>query len=105
MKFNADRVWEIVISVLLACAGGMAKMLSVKGEKKLRLGYIFSQLFIAAFAGVVVLLLSRALGLKGDWLFIMASLAGWLGSSVIDLIANKYFPKLGIVVRDEDEKK
>jgi hypothetical protein len=101
-----DKVWETIIAVILAAAGGLARLLNLKDEIKLRWRLIFSELFISGFAGLMVLLLARSFGLSGDWLGLVSGMAGWTGPRILDAVAKPAEKSIGIDVGSEqkDEK-
>jgi hypothetical protein len=84
---DIDRMWEIVIAVLLAVAGGFARVLNRKDNKKLKLTRILSELFISGFAGIMILMFARASGLSGDWVGVVCGMAGWVGPKILDLLS------------------
>ena len=100
--FDADKTWEAIIAVILAAAGGLARLLNVKDSAKMQLGRILSELFISGFAGLMVLLLARSFGLVGDWLGLICGMAGWIGPRLLDLVAKPAGKAIGI---DTDELK
>ena len=102
--FDVDKIWDAVIAVLLAMAGGFARLLNVKDKTKLRLSRIFSELFISGFAGLMVLLLAHASGLSGDWIGIAAGMSGWVGPKALDVVV-KAFGKVSGVDMDKKEAK
>jgi hypothetical protein len=101
---SIDNLWEMVIAVLLASAGGFARMLNAKDTTRLKLSRILSELFISAFAGLMILLLARASDLSGDWVGIVCGIAGWIGPKILDAITNKAGKLLGIEI-DEGKGK
>jgi drug/metabolite transporter (DMT)-like permease len=102
---DLDRIWETVIAIVLAIAGGLARMLN----KKMRLswGRILSELFVAGFAGMMVLLFARNFGLSGDWLGLICGIAGWVGPKILDVLLKPAMGQIGIHVdkelKDSDE--
>lgn len=82
-----DQMWENVIAVLLALAGGFARLLNSKDTEKFKWSKVFSELFVSGFAGLMLLMLARANGLTGDWLGVIAGMAGWLGPRILDVIS------------------
>jgi len=94
---GANGIWEIVIAVILAVAGGLTRLLSLK-DVKLKRWQIFSELFASAFCGFMILLLARAFfGLSGDWLGLVSGMAGWMGPRILDAVADLVIhKKLGI---------
>ena len=101
-EFNFHRIWETLIAILLATAGGFARLLHVKDKRKMKTSLILSRLFVSAFAGLMILLLARISGLTGDWIGLVSGIAGWLGPQIIDRIAKPAMKPVGI---DMDEKK
>ena len=98
---DLQKVWESALSVILAVVGGFARMLHSKGKKRLTLGRIFADLFVAGFVGLMVLLLARATGLSGDWLGLACGMAGWIGPVMLDPVFNKVEKVLGIKSEDD----
>jgi hypothetical protein len=98
--FDAERVWEAVIAIILAAAGGFARLLNIKDSKKLQLSRILSELFISGFAGFMVLLLARSFGLSGDWIGLVCGMAGWIGPRLLDLIAKPAAKSIGVDVEE-----
>lgn len=96
------KIWETIVAVLLAAAGGFARLLNKKDTTKLQWSRIFSELFISAFAGIMVLLLARAFGLTGDWIGLVCGIAGWIGPRILDIVARPAGKAIGI---DVDEGK
>lgn len=82
---DTEKIWEAVIAVLLATAGCLARLLHKK--KPFKLSQMFSEVFISGFAGYMILLVFRLMGLKGDWLGLVCGMAGWMGPRVLDVIA------------------
>ena len=96
-----DNIWDIIIAIILAASGGLARLLNLKDRRKLKWGLILSEIFISAFAGLMVLLLARSFGLSGDWLGLVCGMAGWIGPRILDMVAKPTAKKIGI---DLDEK-
>ena len=96
--FNTERAWETVIAILLAAAGGLARLLNVKDNTRLKWSRIMSELFISGFAGIMVLMLARNLGLSGDWIGLVCGMAGWVGPRILDMVAKPAGKALGIDV-------
>ena len=91
---NAERIWELVIAIILAAAGGFARMLHKKDQVQLKWTKILSEMFISAFSGIMVLLLARSFGLAGDWLGLVCGMAGWIGPRILDLVSKPALEKL-----------
>ena len=104
--FDIEKVWEVFIAVLLAVSGGLARLLNLKDNTKLKWSRILSELFISGFAGIIVLMLARTCGLSGDWLGIVCGMSGWIGPRILDLVTKPAFDKIHINVENvkEEEK-
>ena len=101
--FDADKIWELIIAILLASAGGFARLLNHKDKMRLQWSRIFSELFISGFAGLMVLLAARSLNLSGDWIGLVCGMAGWIGPKILDLLAKPAGKAIGIDVDKKDE--
>ena len=100
---NIDKVWGMVITVLLAVMGGIARILNLKDKKKLKWALIFSEIFISGFIGIIVYLITSELGASGNWTAVLCGMGGWIGPKVIDLLAAKFFSeKLGVDASKKD---
>jgi hypothetical protein len=93
-KIDVQAIWQSIVCILLAVAGGFARLLHTK--KKMRIGRILSELFISAFAGMMVLMLARVCGLTGEWLGLVSGMAGWIGPRVLNMIEKPTFRPLGV---------
>jgi hypothetical protein len=102
---NIDRTWEAAIAVSLAAAGGIARLLSVKGTKKLRWSCVLAELFISGFTGLMVLMVARASGVSGDWIGVLAGMSGWVGPRILDAVTKAAHRATGIDVSSEGEEK
>jgi len=93
---DVQRIWETVIAVILAAMGGLARLLSLKDEKRLRWSLILSELFVSGFAGLMVLMLIRATGVTGDWIGLVCGMAGWIGPKILDLLIKPAKKAIGL---------
>ena len=100
---DVGRIWEAVIAVLLAVAGGLARLLNAKDNTRLKWSRMLSELFISGFAGLMTLLLARRFGLSGDWLGLVCGMAGWIGPRILDLIAKPALNPIGINIDELKE--
>jgi hypothetical protein len=99
------RYGKHLICLLLAVAGGLTRLLSRKGTKGLALSRLFAEVFISSFSGLMIVLLARALGISGDWLGLVAGIAGWVGPRMLDKIAEGPVGKvLGLQLKNRKEK-
>ena len=78
-----NRMWDTIIAVLLAIAGGLARLLNAKDKTKLKWSLIFSELFVSGFSGMMVLIFARAAGLTGDWVGLVCGIAGWTSPKIL----------------------
>ena len=101
---NASNVWEYIIAIILGASGGLARLLNIKSKSKPKMSRIFSELFISAFAGLMVLLLARSLGLSGDWLGLVSGIAGWIGPRFLDLVAKPVGKAIGVDIEEKPKK-
>ena len=104
MIMSVDRIWETIIATLLASAGGLARLLSLKDTSSISLMKLLSELFISGFAGLMVLMLARTIGLSGDWLGLVSGVAGWIGPGVIDLLIKPAGAAIGLDLNKSEVK-
>ena len=97
-----DGTWDAVIAILLAIAGGIARLLNGKDRTRLKWSVIFYEIFVAGFAGIMTLFLARAAGLSGDWLGLVCGIAGWTSPRILHAITKLAERLLGL---DENELK
>ena len=98
---DVDNLWQTIIAVTLAVAGGFARLLNLKGKSKLKWSRILSELFISGFSGLMVLMLARHFGLSGDLIGVIAGMSGWIGPRVLDAVANAASKTAGINLEKE----
>ena len=89
---DLDKIWEIIIAVSLAVTGCFARILNKNDEKQWR--RLCAELFISGFAGYMILLITRLLGLSGDWVGLICGMAGWMGPKALDLIGDVIFKQI-----------
>jgi hypothetical protein len=91
--FDNDRLWDYVIAAIFAAFGGLAKLLSTKDKKRASWAAILSELFVAAFVGLMTLQIGIAMQLDGAWLGAACGAAGFMGARVmtglIDIIGKQ----------------
>ena len=85
---DVDNIWDTIIAVLLAIAGGLARLLNRKDRIRMKWSRILSELFISGFCGLMVLMLARAMNISGGWVGVVSGLAGWTGPRVLDVVSN-----------------
>ncbi|MCL2336906.1 MAG: phage holin family protein [Firmicutes bacterium] len=104
MRLN--EILEVIISVLLATLGGMARMLNVKDDRTVTLSRMFSELFVAAFIGSMMFLLAKEIHTESQYLmWLLAGTAGWVGPKILNLLP-PLLGKVNIDFKDpEDQEK
>jgi len=98
-----DKAWEYIIAVLLAMAGGFARLLHAKDSTRMKWGRIFSELFISGFAGLMVLMVARASGLSGDWVGVLSGISGWTGPRILDIVEKAASRATGIHIEHKND--
>ena len=84
---QTNEIWEMIISILLAIFGGMARLLEMKGKATLKLSRMLSELFIAAFIGSMTFLLAKEFHTESQHLmWLLAGTGGWVGPKILNLI-------------------
>lgn len=84
--FDVKKIWQIIIGTGFAALGGMARLLSKKDKSKLKWSLIFSELFISAFGGLMIILVARASGISSDWVGVICGVAGWTSPKILHAI-------------------
>jgi len=78
-----ERIWELIIAVLLAIVGCLSRILHK--NIKMKMNRLFAELFVSGFAGCMMLFFVRLMGLSSDWLGLICGIAaGWIGPRSID---------------------
>ena len=104
--FNVEGAWEIFVVVLWALVGRFANLLHQNATWRLR--RIVSELFVAAFVGVIVLSGARiALHVTSDWLVVLGGMAGWCGPKCLNAALAAIGKRTGVNLDEpkEGEKK
>ena len=101
---DLEHIWDYVIAVLLASAGGLARLLNAKDKVKFKWGLIISELFVSGFSGFMILLLARASGITGDWLGLVCGIAGWTSPRLLSAISKVAERLLGLDKESMDKK-
>ena len=91
-----EKVFTLIIHSLLAVLGTAARQLQKKDEQAMKLVFLLSGCFIAAFTGVMVFFLAAALNLDSNLAFAVAGISGWIGPQALDGIATVIKKAIGI---------
>jgi len=84
---NLQNIWEYLLAIVLASMGGLAKLLSKKDKRVLRWINIVSEIFVAAFTGLMTLFALHISGVSGAYIGLLCGLAGWFGPKVLDVLS------------------
>ena len=99
-----SKVWEYLTAIILAAAGGLARLLSNKDKQSIKWAVIISEVFIAGFTGLMMLFALRIAGAEGAYIGLLCGLSGWLGPKVLGALA-KIGKPLGIDLTEKTEDK
>ena len=92
----SNETTQIVISVLLAAFGGIARLLSQKEKISMRMSTVLSCCFVSSFLGVLAYFTVGYLNLAINIVYITAGICGWLGPQVINVFANIILQSAGL---------
>jgi len=92
---DVGMIWETGIAVIFAILGALARLLTGRNGEKPQRYLIVSELFIAGFMGGMMILLTRASGLEGNWVGLMCGAAGWIGPKIMEFIVKPAEKALG----------
>ena len=95
LLFNTETT-QIVISVLLATFGGVARLLSQKEKIAPRTSNVLSGCLVASFTGVLAYFTVSYLNLSDNIVYIAAGICGWIGPQVVNVIANLILQSVGL---------
>ena len=98
--FDVQYAWDYVIAILLAVAGGLARLLSGKDRTRAKAYRILSELFVSGFTGLMTLFLARSFGFSGEWLGLVCGLSGWIRPRILDLLAQPVIKKMGLEIKN-----
>ena len=101
---DMQRIWDVTVNIIVASAGGIARLLSAKDKRYLKVSRVMSELFISAFTGAMFLMLASELKLSGNMTGLVCGMAGWVGPKFLDGIVQKVEDVLGIQKKKEEEK-
>ena len=75
--FGGDKLWDSVIAITLAIAGGMARQLDVSNISKVKWPIVMFRAFIAGLIGFVALLLGNEFNLSSNMTGVVCIIGGW----------------------------
>ena len=101
--FDVQKVWDVLINIMVASAGGVVRLLNAKDKRRLRGARVVIELLTSAFTGYMFLLLANEMKLSGNMTGLVCGMAGWVGPKFLDGLILKVEEVLGI--RKLKEKK
>jgi hypothetical protein len=104
ITMEIERIWETIVCIILAVAGGFSRLLQKKDKSRIQWSRIFSELFVSGFSGLMLLLFARSFGLEGDWLGLVCGIAGYIGPRILDIVAKPVGKSIGIDIETNDSK-
>jgi len=99
---DLEKLWEWGAMVMLAVAGGLAKILHTK-ERRRKLSRVLAELFVSGFAGIMIFMFARAITISGEWIGILCGLAGWSGPKAVDALSQTAGKRVGLDFGRENE--
>ena len=100
---EAEKVFTIIIHSLLAILGTAARQLQQKDKHSMRLVFLLSGCFIAAFTGIMVFFITAALSVDSNLAYATAGISGWIGPQALDGIATMVKRATGIDTNTTDD--
>ena len=94
--------FTIIIHSLLAILGTAARQLHQKDKQAMKLIFLLSGCFIAAFTGIMVFFITTALNLDSNLAYAVAGISGWIGPQALDGIATLIKKSTGIDINDHE---
>ncbi|GHU70910.1 hypothetical protein FACS1894184_17020 [Clostridia bacterium] len=92
--FPANNIMGVVIQVLMAVTGALARALNQKG--RVALMQSLRNLFVAGFTGLMLYFMSQSMDLDSGWLYALSGITGWAGPGVLDWLTIVASKKTGI---------
>ncbi|GHU72659.1 hypothetical protein AGMMS49992_09090 [Clostridia bacterium] len=92
--FPANNIMGVVIQVLMAITGALARSLNQKG--RVALMQSLRNLFVAGFTGLMLYFMSQSMDLDSGWLYALSGITGWAGPGVLDWLTVVASKKTGI---------
>lgn len=99
-----EKLWETTTAIVLAIAGGLADMLNVSENQKLKWSQIITKVLISGFIGIMALKSARIAGLSGDWIGLVCGAAGWMGIEFMKFIVTAAKNVLSVLTRKDEGK-
>jgi len=80
--------WNDAVWAIIAILGGVARYLDgfLKGQQTPTWSRIIAHAFVSGFSGYMAA--QMALLIKPEWAFIIAGMAGYLGTQALDIVAD-----------------
>ena len=102
---NNNDLCQTIVAILLAVAGGLARILNAKDRKVIKWSVLLAELFLSGFIGYMMVLFVNSIGIEGDWVGLTCGISGWIGPRMLTLVVSKMFLKLGFTEKTEKIEK
>ena len=99
-----EKIFTLIIHSLLAILGTAARQLQQKEKQAMKLVFLLTGCFIAAFTGIMVFFISAALNLDSNLAYAVAGISGWIGPQALDGIAAMVKKAAGIDTNNIDNQ-
>jgi hypothetical protein len=99
-----DDAIQVVIAVLLAGAGSVARLLNQKHGHHTHGIVLASSCFVAMFAGVIAYYLSKYFELDPNIAYVFAGVCGWAGPHTLDVVMAAALKRAGIDIAVKSEE-
>jgi hypothetical protein len=95
---------QAVISVLIAGAGALARLLNQPNDNSVPFFRTLSSCFIAMFAGILVHFIADYLQADSHLSYVLAGLSGWIGPQSLEAIVSMVSKKIGVKLPTKPEE-
>ena len=103
--FDTDKIWDVVVGMVLAITGGLVSLLNAKDKKKVDKLAIVIKILTSAFTGLMVYLAASAANLEGPMMGLVTGIGGYGGTLVLDAIMKPSLKPVGIEIEDKSSDK
>jgi hypothetical protein len=97
-------LYPIIVHAILAFLGGCSREISVIGKKGFRIFHFVSGAFVSTFVGVVTYFLCMNYGMAPWLTAALTSLAGYIGTPVLDFLIYLIKSKMESYVKTDNDK-
>ncbi|MCL2751668.1 MAG: phage holin family protein [Firmicutes bacterium] len=96
--FKVEYIWDYIAAVLLAVAGGIARLISVtsRSRKKIKASMIAGELFVSGLIGLLFMMWAVSQEWSGGALGALCGMAGYLGTLAFKWLGGMALKKFGV---------